>query len=85
MPPLNELGSNSKARQPDPSSTNSHLNGSPDHTVPSGARVGDTALEAILAETFAIGAAILRMKIPYIGAMHSYLANGSFTVTWVRV
>jgi hypothetical protein len=58
LPSLNELGSNSEIPQPDPSPNKLHPNVLP------GVLVADSAQEAILAGTFAIGAAVLRMKIP---------------------
>ena len=68
-----------------------HLNASPLHNhatsvrVPANVRVASTVQEAIPAETFAIGAAILRIEIPYVMPCIHIAANGTMTVTWVRV
>ena len=53
--------------------------------VPASVRVASTVQEAILAETFVVGAAILRIKIPYVMPCIHIAANGTMTVTWVRV
>jgi hypothetical protein len=86
IPSVHEPGFSTKAPRPEPLSNNPTLHGFPNHTqIPTGPRKVYTTQDAILEETLAIGATILRTKIPYVMPSIHIQANGTFTVTWVPV
>ncbi len=81
-----ESGFSTKAPQPEPLPSNPLHHGFPNHPqIPTGARVVDISQDAVLAQNIALGAAILRLKIPHMMPCVHITANGTLTVTWNRV